>query len=93
MLTRERAGAILDRLAEMQAEYYARLDERGAESEEDALQTRAEGIEFLRVATDVIESHQHEWQPAGVVEINPAESVVIMGMCKCGELTMKQWDT
>ena len=50
MLTREQAGQILDELAGMQADYYERMEKRGY-NEEDALQTRAEGIMFLIEAT------------------------------------------
>jgi hypothetical protein len=41
--------------------------------------------------------HEHEWQPAGVTEPRWNDSwsgiTYVWGMCKCGEITMRQWDS
>jgi len=37
--------------------------------------------------------HQHEWQPAGVIELgNATGSKLVFGMCKCGEIIARQYD-
>lgn len=36
--------------------------------------------------------HQHEWQPAAEHWDDMQMSVIIVCLCKCGELTTRQWD-
>lgn len=39
--------------------------------------------------------HEHEWQPAGVTGQAYAGGSItyVWGMCKCGEIMLRQWDS
>lgn len=38
-------------------------------------------------------AQEHEWMPAGVTTAPQNENVTyVWGMCKCGEIMMRQWD-